>query len=265
MPLAFVKQLDKTVSYSQSLPRGGTAMTIGDYKRTVESYVGTTYKLGGLLAFGSTLKETIMAAAQPVVTLQAYIGMDEAARRPHDLLLTYPIVTIITTKGCNYGSSKKWLAQNQLIPGAQAYTKVSNELVHMINTGTFPLIQASKNRRKVRRKVTRKWLEQSSKYVKNQVQLSHKEGSFFRCAYMYMDRRWNYDHKYFQRMIDRHGSMNAEVVGCIITGMSELNNDDSFIDGGSMPSLQDRGQSDWSSNNDIDSYGDDDMYDDGEL
>ena len=33
---------------------------------------------------------------------------------------------------------KKWLAQNQLIPGAQAYTTVSNELVDMINTGTFP-------------------------------------------------------------------------------------------------------------------------------
>ena len=63
-------------------------------------------------------------------------------------------------------------------------------------------------------------------------------------------------------MIDRHDRMNAEVVGCIITGMSELNKDDSSSDGGSIPSLQDGGQSDWSSDNDTDSYGEDGMYDD---
>ena len=56
-PLAFVKQLDKTVSYSQSPPRGGTAVSISDYKRIVESYVATTCKLGGLLAFRLTLME----------------------------------------------------------------------------------------------------------------------------------------------------------------------------------------------------------------
>ena len=65
-------------------------------------------------------------------------------------------------------------------------------------------------------------------------------------------------------MIDRHGRMNAEVVGCIITGMSELNKDDSSSDSSSILSLQDGGQSDWSSDNDTDSYDDDDMYDDGE-
>ena len=82
-------------------------MTIGDYKRTVESYVATTCKLGGLLAFGSALMELILAAAQPVVTLQVYVGMDEATRRPYDLLYTDLIVTIIMTKGCNYDSLKK--------------------------------------------------------------------------------------------------------------------------------------------------------------
>ena len=66
-------------------------------------------------------------------------------------------------------------------------------------------------------------------------------------------------------MIDRHDRMNAEVVGCIITGMSELNKNDSSSDGSSMPGLLDRGQSDWSSDNDTDSYDDDDMYDDGEC
>ena len=65
-------------------------------------------------------------------------------------------------------------------------------------------------------------------------------------------------------MIDRHGRINAEFVGCIITDMTELNKDDSSSDGGCMPSLQDGCQSDWSSNDDTDSYGDDDVYDDGE-
>ena len=66
-------------------------------------------------------------------------------------------------------------------------------------------------------------------------------------------------------MIDRHGRMSAEVVGCIINGMSELNKDDSSSDSSSMPGLQDRGQSDSSSGDDTDSYGEDNMYDDGEC
>ena len=103
------------------------------------------------------------------------------------------------------------------------------------------------------------------KVVSEGLQLSHKEESFFRCASMYMDGRWNYDHEYFQRMIDRRGRMIAEVVGYIITGMFELNKDDSSSDGSSMPGLQDRGQSDLSSGDDTDSYGEDDMYDDGEC
>ena len=117
-PLAFVKQLDKTVSYSQSPPRRVTDMSIGDYKRSVESYVATTCKLGGLFTYGSTLMEPILAAAQLMVTLQAYVRMNEAVRRPYDLLYTDLIVTIIMTKGYSYGSLKKLLAQNQLIPGA---------------------------------------------------------------------------------------------------------------------------------------------------
>ena len=65
-------------------------------------------------------------------------------------------------------------------------------------------------------------------------------------------------------MIDRRGRINAEVVSCIITGMSELNKDNSSSGGSSMPGLQDRGQSDLSSGDDTDSYGDDGIYDDGE-
>ena len=59
--------------------------------------------------------------------------------------------------------------------------------------------------------------------------------------------------------------MNAKVVGCIITGMSELNKNDSSSESSSMPTLQGRGQSDLSSSDDTDSYGEDDLYDDGEC
>ena len=46
-------------------------------------------------------------------------------------------VTIITTKNCGYSSLKTWLAQNQMSPGAQAYTTKSNDLVEMMNNKTF--------------------------------------------------------------------------------------------------------------------------------
>ena len=82
--------------------------------------------------------ESILAAAQPAITLQAYVGMNEAAQRPYDILYKALIVTIIMTKGCNFDSLRKWLAQNQMIPGTQAYIIVSNKLVDMINNGYFP-------------------------------------------------------------------------------------------------------------------------------
>ena len=85
-------------------------MPNGEYKRTVESYTATTMKLCGLLAFGSTLMKPILAASQPVVTLQDYVGMNEAARRPYDLLHADKVVSIIMTDGCSFGSLKKWLA-----------------------------------------------------------------------------------------------------------------------------------------------------------
>ena len=59
--------------------------------------------------------------------------------------------------------------------------------------------------------------------------------------------------------------MNTEVIECIITGMCKLNKDDSSSNGGSMPSLQERDQDDWSNDNGIDSYGEDGMYDNGEY
>ena len=80
--------------------------------------------------------ESILAAPLPgATTLQAYVGMNAAAQRSYDILYMNLTVTIIKTKGCSYSSLRKWLAQNQMIPGAQAYTTKSNKLVDMINSG----------------------------------------------------------------------------------------------------------------------------------
>ena len=109
--------------------------SIGDYKQAVEADVATSFRLGGTLAFGSTLMEDIMVALLPGVTiLQAYTGMKATARRPYDILYMNLIMTIIMTKNYNYNSLRKWLAQNKMIPGTQAYTTKSNELVEMTNS-----------------------------------------------------------------------------------------------------------------------------------
>ena len=104
----------------------------------METHTATSCRLGGTLAFGSTFIEDILAAPAPgPTTLQAYVGMNAATRRPYDVLYMDLIVTIIMTKNCGYNSLRKWLAQNQMIPGAQAYTTKSNELVEMMNSGSF--------------------------------------------------------------------------------------------------------------------------------
>ena len=56
------------------------------------------------------------------------------------------------TKGYSYDNLKQWLAQNQLITGAQTYTMVSNELVDMINTGNFPPDASKKKQKKDKKK-----------------------------------------------------------------------------------------------------------------
>ena len=64
---------------------------------------------------------------------------------------------------------------------------------------------------------------------------------------MYMTGRWEYDHEYFQRMIEWEQQSNTEVVGAIITNLHELFDEDSSSDDGSMPGLQERGREDSSS------------------
>ena len=129
--------MEETVLYAQSSPRGSHA-SIGDYKRAVKAHVATTCRLGDTLAFKSTPMESILVAPLAgATTLQAYVGINAAAQLPYDILYIDLIVTIIMTKDCSYSSLRKWLAQNQMVLGAQLYTTKSNELVEMINSGLF--------------------------------------------------------------------------------------------------------------------------------
>ena len=93
--------------------------------------------------------------------------------------------------------------------------------------------------------------------------MCHKQGSFYRCTLMYMDEQWRYDHEYFQQMIKQDKRMNPEVIGTIITNMSELIKDNSSSEGGSMPGLQERTRENLSSNDETNSCDDDDDDDDG--
>ena len=102
-------------------PSRGQTFT-GDYKQEVESFVATLCRLGGTLAFGSALMANILAAPFPgPIILHTYVGLDAAARRPYDTLYMDLIATNIMTKNFEYGSLRKWLAQNQMGPGGQAY------------------------------------------------------------------------------------------------------------------------------------------------
>ena len=110
--LAYITQFQKTVLHSENPPQGGQTPT-SDYKQEVESHVATTCRLGGTLAYGSTLMLDILAAPVPgPTTLQAYVGIDTTARRLYNVLYMDLIVIIIMTKNFGYSSLRKWLAQN---------------------------------------------------------------------------------------------------------------------------------------------------------
>ena len=57
---------------------------------------------------------------------------------------------------------------------------------------------------------------------------------------MYMNSRWDYDHEYFQRMIEWEQRVEDEVVGAVITNLREILDNESSFDDGSMPGLQER-------------------------
>ena len=77
---------------------------------------------------------------------------------------------------------------------------------------------------------------------------------------MHMCDRWEYDHEYFRRMIDRTIQMTAsENVGAIIVNMEELQSN-SRSDEESMPGFQERQLDDWSSCDDDRDNSDDSSY-----
>ena len=57
--------------------------------------------------------------------------------------------------------------------------------------------------------------------------LCHKQASYFRFTPMYMNDRWEYDHKYFWRMIEHDEKMKSEAIGGIITNLWEAIESDS--------------------------------------
>ena len=67
--------------------------------------------------------------------------------------------------------------------------------------------------------------------------LCHKQLSFFRCTLMYMSGRWEYDHEYFQRMIEREQRVDIKAVGVIIANLCEALHNDSSSNEGPMPGL----------------------------
>ena len=82
---------------------------------------------------------------------------------------------------------------------------------------------------------------------------------------MYMDGRWEYDHEYFQQMIEHEQRVNNKTVGGIITNFWEtIESDSSSSENGSMPGLQDRAREDSSSNEDKNSVNEDGIYGNGD-
>ena len=96
--------------------------------------------------------------------------------------------------------------------------------------------------------------------------LCDKQLSYFRYVSMYMNGRWEYDHKYFQRMIEREQKMNSETVGGIITNLQETieKKNSSSSEDESMPGLQERARKNSSSDEDTNFFGEDGIYDNGE-
>ena len=93
-----------------------------------------------------------------------------------------------------------------------------------------------------------KFKEETNGYV-----LSIREVEYLRVCSMHICSRWEYDHEYFQRMMDRTNRlMINETVRAIIVNMDQLEYD-SESEGESMPGLQERQPDDWSSCDD-DSY-----------
>ena len=98
-----------------------------------------------------------------------------------------------------------------------------------------------------------------------------------------MNGRWEYNHEYFQQMIEWKQRVDIKAIGAIITNFREVAHNDSSSDeksmqglqeraredsssskGSSIPPLQERAKEDSSSDKDTKSYDEGDIYNDGE-
>ena len=105
-------------------------------KRTVESYIATVCKAGGMFTFGTICYEPfLMDTGQIIAT---YVTMNEEQRQPFDIQVKNKLVAILIIKGCKYSGLQKWLAQQQLSPDiACAYPVITNVAGEMIKDGVW--------------------------------------------------------------------------------------------------------------------------------
>ena len=114
----------------------GNAISIGEFKREVESGVATSVQLGGKIAYGSAIVEPFLTAEGE--TLETYFAIYLVQQAPYEALHKDMIVTIIMLKNFGYDSIWKWLSKQHMGPiTALAYPTVSVKLVDMMNSGNF--------------------------------------------------------------------------------------------------------------------------------
>ena len=78
-----------------------------------------------------------------------------------------------------------------------------------------------------------------------------------------MDGEWEYDHEYFQQMIEHDQRVNNKAVSGILTNLQEaIKRNSSSSEDRSMPGLEDRAREDLSGNEDTDSFGEVGIYND---
>ena len=80
-----------------------------------------------------------------------------------------------------------------------------------------------------------------------------------------MDGRWEYDHEYFQQIIEREQRVNTETIGAVVTNLYEVIQSNSSSKDLSISGLQETAREDLSSNDDTDVYNKDGIYDNDEL
>lgn len=81
-PLALLKQFISTTN-SYQRPKSGHAMSIGDYKRTVESNLATTCQMAGNFVFGTVLMQPFLDADG--ITLAQYNALAPTGQLPYNI------------------------------------------------------------------------------------------------------------------------------------------------------------------------------------